>query len=172
MARLAFMTMVLLRAPREDPLVAGFMERIAGAFAEAEAAPGFIDRSRVDAATGLYNWGTRGVPSTFPLQQPGNRLVHTLSLWRDLESAAAYSYRGRHSQALRARRDWCVDPTWPTYFAWWIDADATPTWSQGYERFDLVHRKGPTPAAFDFRNPYTVDGQPTQLARRSAHASL
>ena len=69
MARLAFMTMVLLRAPRADPLVAGFMERIADAFAEAEAAPGFIDRSRLDPATGLYDWGTRGVPSTFPEQQ-------------------------------------------------------------------------------------------------------
>ena len=78
--------MVLLRAPRADPLVAGFMERIEGAFAEAQTAPGFIDRSRVDPATGLYNWGIRGVPSSFPEQQPGDRLVHTLSLWRDLES--------------------------------------------------------------------------------------
>jgi Domain of unknown function (DUF3291) len=171
MARLAFMTMVLLKAPREDPLVAGFMGRIAGAFAEAENAPGFIDRSRPDPSTGLYDWGARGVPSTFPEEQPGDRLVHTLSLWRDLESAAAYAYRGKHAEAVRGRRDWCVDPTWPTYFAWWLDADKTPTWSEGYERFDIIHRNGPTPAAFDFKSPFAADGRSTQLARRPPHPS-
>jgi hypothetical protein len=170
MPRLAFLTMVLLKAPRADPSVAGFMERIEGAFGEAETAAGFIDRARVDAATGLYNWGSRGVPSTFPEQQPGDRLVHTLSLWRDLESIVAYAYRGRHGESLRGRRDRCVDPTWPTYVAWWVEADATPTWSEGYERFDVLHRSGPTPAAFDFRSPYAVDGRPAQLARNSARA--
>jgi len=171
MARLALMTMVLLRAPRADSIVAGFMERIEGAFAEAEAAEGFIARARVDPKTGLYNWGIRGVPSTFPEQQPGDRLVHTLSLWRDLESVAAYAYRGKHSEALRGRRSWCVEPTWPTYFAWWTDGDAPPTWSEGYERFDIIHRNGSTAAAFDFRSPYTEDGRSTQLARRSAPPS-
>lgn len=165
MPRLAFMTMVLLRAPRADPLVAGFLERIEGAFAEAQTAPGFIDRSRVDPATGLYNWGIRGMPSRFPEQQPGDRLVHTLSLWRDLESVVAYSYRGLHSEALRGAREWCVDPTWPTYFAWWVGADATPSWSEGYARFDLIHGHGPTPAAFNFKMPFTFDGFPAKLAR-------
>lgn len=171
MARLALMTMALLKAPRADPLVAGFMERIEGAFAQAEASPGFIDRSRLDPVTGLYDWGIRGVPSSFPEQRPGDRLVQTLSIWRDLESTAGYSYCGKHSEALRARREWFVEATWPTYIAWWIAADATPTWSEGYQRFDILHGKGPTPAAFDFRSPFSIDGRPTQLARRSAQTS-
>ena len=66
MAQLAFMTMVLLKAPRADPLVAGFMERIADAFAEAEAAPGFIDRSRPDPATGSTTGGRAPCRARFP----------------------------------------------------------------------------------------------------------
>ncbi|MBS0375056.1 MAG: DUF3291 domain-containing protein [Proteobacteria bacterium] len=163
--RIAFMTMVLLKAERASPAVAGFMERIAGAFAAAEALPGFVDRARVDPATGLYNWGVRGVPSTFPVPDPGDRLAHTLSVWRDLESVAQYSYRGLHAEAVKRRGDWCVPPTWPTYYAWWIADDAWPTWEEGYRRFDRIHRHGPTAEAFDFRRPYTADGTPTTLKR-------
>ena len=130
---------------------------------------GFIDRARLDATTGLYNWGARGVPSAFPEQQPGDRLVHTLSLWHDLESVAAYAYRGRHSEALRGRRNWCVDPTWPTYFAWWTDGKAPPTWSDGYERFDIMHRHGPTAAAFDFRNPYEGERGSQSMQQKEDH---
>lgn len=166
MPRVAFLTIALLKAPRADPAVAGFMSRVERNFASAESSPGFVDRSRVDPRTGAYDWGPRGVPRTFPDQNPGDRLVHTLSVWQTLEAIVGYAYSDPHSEAISGRREWCVTPTWPTYVAWWIEDIKLPTWPESYERFDMLHGQGPTAAAFTLRKPFGADGQPCQIARR------
>ena len=166
MPHVAFLTMALLKAPRADPCVAGFMSRVEKNFSHAESSPGFIDRARIDPRTGRYDWGPRGVPKTFPDQNPGDRLVHTLSVWKDLEAIVAYSYSDPHAEVLSGRREWCLPPTWPTYVAWWIEDGRTPTWAESYERFESLHTKGPTAVAFNFRKPFGADGQPCQIARR------
>jgi hypothetical protein len=165
MPRIGFLTMALLKAPRSDASVAGFISRVDKNFAAAETAPGFIDRARLDEETGLYNWGTRGIPSSFPYREVGDRIVQTLSVWNDLESVAAYAYTETHAEALAGRREWCVRATWPSYVAWWINDDARPSWSESYLRFDLLHLQGPGGEAFDFKRPYAIDGSPTTLAR-------
>lgn len=111
MPRIGFLTMALLKAPRSDASVAGFISRVDKNFAAAETAPGFIDRARLDEETGLYNWGTRGIPSSFPYREVGDRIVQTLSVWNDLESVAAYAYTETHAEALAGRREWCVRAT-------------------------------------------------------------
>jgi hypothetical protein len=158
--------MALLKAPRADPAVAGFMNRLEETFGHAETFPGFVDRSRMDPTTGVYDWGPRAVPRTFPDQSPGDRLVHTLSLWRDLESVVAYSYGNPHAEVLLKRREWCLTPSWPTYVAWWVDDAQIPSWPESNERFDALHTQGPTAAAFNFRKAFGADGQPYQIVRQ------
>jgi hypothetical protein len=165
MQRIAFLTMALLKAPRADPAVAGFMSRIEKNFACAEACAGFIDRSRMNPDTGIYDWGCRATPKTFPYPNPGDRLVRTLSIWRDLESVVAYSYSNPHSETLSLRREWCVRPTWPSYVAWWIDGEQNPTWPESNERFDSLVTQGPTAFSFDFRKAFGPDGHPCTIVR-------
>lgn len=86
----------------------------------------------------------------------------TLSVWQDLAAAFDYSYRSRlHHDALRHRRDWFGPPAHPTYVLWYVADPAQATFAEGVVRLDRLCSGGPGPEAFDFRHPYTPDGQPS-----------
>lgn len=157
---LAFLTVALLREPFGSPVVQGFLDRIEGVFASAEASPGFLDRPRSDG-----EWGEICVPSHFEPVGTPLRLPTTLTLWQDLESVAAFSYRGAHGEALTKRREWFVPPVVPGYVAYWVAGDHRPTFEEACVRWDILHQSGPTPQAFDFKRPFCPEGQPYELDR-------
>jgi len=82
------------------------------------------------------------VPDGLTLDQ----LAMTLSLWRDLESVAAFSYRGIHGDALSKRAEWFMKGPWPSYVAWWVDEHHQPTWREAVDRIDQLHVYGSTSA--------------------------
>ncbi|MGH2367123.1 MAG: DUF3291 domain-containing protein, partial [Chloroflexota bacterium] len=127
MARLAFYTFGILREAKGHPQVQGFFDLISATFEAAEGTDGYVDRRR-------------GRPSEFgprfydPASDPG--APQTLSVWEDLESVFRFAYRGLHAAALRSRKDWAVEPRWPTYAAWWVADDYLPTWQEAAERLE------------------------------------
>ena len=80
----------------------------------------------------------------------------------------AFAYRGAHAESLRHRKEWFVEPAWPTYAAWWIDDDHIPTWEEAMERVNALYHRGPTPFAFTFKQPYDADGRPMRVDRSLA----
>ena len=82
-----------------------------------------------------------------------------------MDSVFAFAYRGVHAEALRRRKEWFHKPQRPTYAAWWTPDEHLPTWAEAVERQERLHAQGPTPFAFDFRNPFDPEGNPLALRR-------
>lgn len=156
MSRIAFYTFGILREPQGHEQVQGFCDRAQAAFAQAEQSTGFIDRSRGE-------WGGEDVKPRFfdPQKHAGGPA--TLSLWTDLESVCAFAYRDIHGEAFKMRRDWFLKPEWPTYAAWWIDDEHLPTWAEACQCHEYLHDHGPSPQAFNFKQPFDAQGQSTEL---------
>lgn len=161
--RIAFFTLGVLKAPVGDHVVQGFVDRIAGVYAAADGSEGFFDRSIRDVQTWEHSWGPVIVPACIPGGLALTQLAMTLSLWRDLESVAAFAYHGLHREALSQREAWFDSGSWPSYAAWWVDEQHRPNWSEAVERIDHLHLHGPTPTAFSFRKPFDPTGEPLRL---------
>lgn len=158
MARLAFYTFGILREARGHAQVQGFFDRIAATFAAAEGTDGFVARGFSQREPSL---GPRFFdPATHPLAP------QTLSLWRDLESVFAFAYRGAHAEALRQRKEWFVEPAWPTYAAWWVEDGHAPSWAEAAERLEHLHDHGATPFAFSFKQAFDAEGQAIAVDRQ------
>lgn len=164
-ARVAFFTLGALKEPIGAASVQGFVDRAAAVYAAAEGSTGFFARSIRDLKTWEHSWGGMVIPRCIPPEYGLNQLAMTLSVWRDLESIASFSYRGAHSEALTKRNDWFERGPWPNFVAWWIDEHHQPSWVEAAERADLLQANGCTPEAFNFRQPFDAAGQPVKLDR-------
>ena len=170
MARLAFTTFAIMKAAYGNAVVHGFEALTPGVFRRAEQAPGFIDRARpVDDHEHLHNfdrdwgaWGRFSVPRFYDggFETATDTRASTLSLWESVEAVRQFAYSGLHNTALRQREKWFRPPEWPTYAAWWVDDGYVPTWEEACRRLERLHDHGPTPEAFDLRNPFDSSGHP------------
>ncbi len=77
----------------------------------------------------------------------------------------AYAYTGVHAEALARARDWFDQPDFPKYVLWWVDRDHTPTWSEAVVKHELLHDRGASPFAFDFKSPFDEGGDKTIVDR-------
>jgi hypothetical protein len=169
MARLAFTTFAIMKAPYGREVVRGFEERTPPVFEAAEGSEGFIARAtEIDYRPELSNfeqdWGEWGKFATPRFYKGGTALeedsrASTLSLWRDLESVHRFVYSGLHVEALRKRHEWFLKPQWPTYAMWWVADSRVPTWEEAAWRLEHLHDHGSTPVAFDFHKPFDELGR-------------
>lgn len=159
--RLALLTFGILKGPRDDPHVQGFIERIDAVFATADAAPGFVTRVPRIFADGDNLWTP---PQRFSDPTYQELIAATLSLWEDVESALAFSYRGSHAEALRGRADWFEKLDGPNHAAWWHEGDEHPAWSEAVARYDRLW-DGERPDTFLLQRPYDPGGTPYDVDR-------
>jgi len=167
MARLAFTTFAIMKAPYGDARVAGFEALTPVVFRAAESAPGFIDRAReIDDRTSLTNferdwgaWGRFAVPSYYDggHETATDTRASTLSLWQSIDAVRAFARTGIHAKAYAQRQKWFCEPNWPTYAMWWVRADEIPTWSDAVSRLERLHAIGPSPHAFNFSRIFEPD---------------
>ena len=169
-ARIAFFTFGVLKAPVGDAAVQGFVDRIASVYAAADGSAGFFDRSVRDVQTWEHSWGPMLTPQCTPSGVSLNQTAMTVSLWKDLESVAAFAYAGVHGEALSKREDWFTRGPWPPYVAWWVEEHHKPNWKEAVDRIDLLQTRGSTPAAFNFRKPFDSSGAPVKLKRARPEA--
>ena len=165
MARLAFYTFGILHENPDHPQIKGFIDRLPFVFASAENSKGFIDRAVSYNPEDDTPWGDPRANPRFFVEDQHPGALTALSLWDDLESVYAFAYNGRHAEVLSKRTEWFVDPEWPTFVAWWVDDDHTPTREEATEKLEHLHDQGSTPQAFDFKTPFDADGQPWRMER-------
>ena len=140
---LAQMNNTRLRAPLEDPSMAGFVEGVTLMNQLADRSPGFVWRLAGENVAGTISTPTD--PST----------IFTLSVWESLEHLRAYVYQSAHLDYLRRRRDWFVPHgDHDSLVMWWIPAGRIPTLRQGLSRLSRLRADGPAPEAFTFRRPF------------------
>jgi hypothetical protein len=168
--KLAFMTVGILREAVGHAQVQGFVDRIGDVYGAAEASDGFHDRSIRDVGTWLHSWGPVELPACFPAPPEETQIAMTLSLWKDLESVAAFTYHGAHGEALTKRREWFEKYNLPVYVAWWVPADHPIEWKEGNARLEHLHSHGPTAFAFNFARPFDSDGNAFLLDREAVKA--
>ena len=166
MPNVAFFTYGVLRETADHPQMQDFWERVPPNFVVAEQSDGFLDRSRFKPGTTVHDWGEAAV-SQFHRETEFDRtrIPRTLSLWNDLESVFAFAYSGSHAEAMSHRKQWFLRPEWPSYVAWWVADGHTPQWSEAVERHQHLFDYGPSPYAFDFKDPFGASGESTQLDR-------
>jgi hypothetical protein len=153
--RLAQVNVSRLLAPLNSPLLADFMAALDEVNAEADRSPGFVWRLQTEDgnATAVRAFGWDAGDS--------HGVIVNLTVWRDVEALADYVFSGRHVQIMRRRREWFQRAAEATTALWWIPAGSLPTTDDAEDRVRLLRARGPTPAAFTFRQPFPPPGAHT-----------
>jgi hypothetical protein len=137
------------RGETTDPVMAGFMARLADINALAERSPGFVWRLQTEDGDAT---------AVRPYDDP--RIMINLSVWDGLSSLRSYVYRSDHASVMRQRREW-FERFERVYVAlWWVPAGHRPSVAEAVERLALLEAHGPTALAFTFAQPFGPDGSP------------
>jgi uncharacterized protein DUF3291 len=136
-----------MRAPLEDSLMAGFRAQLPRINAVADASPGFVWRLQSDEGD-----ATAIRACDDPL------VLFNMSVWDSLESLHAYVYKSEHIHPLRGRRQWFLPAEGPVLVLWWVPGGHTPSVEEARAKLALLHARGPTRAAFTFRQPFPAPG--------------
>lgn len=145
-AHLAQVNIARMKAPLEDPLMAGFVARLDDINALADRSPGFVWRLQTNAGDATY------------LRPYGDdRILFNLSVWQTIEDLQAYVYRSAHVEVLRQRHEW-FERFEDAYLAlWWVPAGHIPSVDEAKKRLAHLAANGPTPFAFTFKLRFPPD---------------
>lgn len=135
--------LAIAKYPLDDLRMAGFVEQLDAVNALAEASPGFVWRLDEDGSDAL---------AARLFAEP--RGLFNLTVWRDIETLKRYVYGGQHAAALRERGRWFEQPTRAGFVLWRVARGHRPGVREARERFECLWSKGPTPAAFTFRQAF------------------
>jgi hypothetical protein len=142
---LAQLNIGVINGAMDSPVMAEFAANLERINALADSSPGFIWRLQTEDgdATALR-----------PFEN--DRTLVNMSVWRDIESLSAYVYKSGHVEIMRRRREWFERMDQAFLVLWWIPRGHRPTVSEAIERLELLRAKGPTAAAFTFRQPFAA----------------
>jgi len=140
---LAQVNIARLRAPIDDPLLAGFVARLGDVNALADAAPGFVLRLQTDAgnATALHPYDD-------------DLILFNLSVWESPERLRDFVYRSAHVEVMRQRKSWFERFDGAYYALWWVPSGHIPSIDEAKERVDHVRTHGDCAHSFSFARLY------------------
>ena len=143
-SQLAVMNIAKILYETDDPRMAGFMDNLDQINELAERSPGFVYRYQTEA-------GNATAERIFDDPQ----MLLNLSVWDDIESIKAYTYKTEHVDFLRRRREWFTPADgWPVIACWWIPEGHIPGLEEAKERLEHLRDNGPTDKAFTFREAF------------------
>jgi hypothetical protein len=154
---LAQLNVGTLRAPLDDPAIAGFAEALDPVNALADAAPGFVWRLQTEDGN-----------ATAVKVAPDPLFIINLTVWTSVEALADFVYGDLHRQILRGRRQWFEAVSEAIFVLWWIPAGARPTPDEAMARLERLRRDGPTAEAFTFRRAFPAPGADAPAPRPAA----
>ena len=136
-----------VRAPIEDPLMAGFVNRLDELNALADQSPGFVWRLQTSSGNATY----------FRPYPEDDRILVNMSVWETIESLRHYVYKTVHAELLRQRQEW-FEKFAGTYTAlWWVPAGHRPGIDEAKKRLAHLEQRGPTQFAFNFKTTFEPD---------------
>ncbi len=128
------------RADLEDPVMRGFVERMDEIDALARGSPGFVAQPTLPDEGAVF----RGLD------------LPNVSLWESIDDLRQFTFTGEHSEMLDRRAEWFLRPDRPAYVLCWWPAGEMPTEKEIGRRLAHLHERGPTPMAFTFDRPFTL----------------
>lgn len=140
-----------IRAPLDDPLLAGFVARLDDINALADSSPGFIWRLQTDAgdATSLRPYDDE-------------RILVNLSVWATPEALREFVYRSAHAGVMRQRRSWFERFDGMYYALWWVPDGHLPTVVEAKDRLEHLRSHGESAQAFTFAKLFPAPDSPVQ----------
>lgn len=145
--QLAQVNVASFRLPIDDPVNADFVANLDRVNAIAERAAGFVWRLV----------GEGGDATDIQAFADPNMIIN-MSVWTDVESLAAFTYRDpAHLEIMRRRREW-FDKMEFHLALWWVPTGHRPSVAEAKERLALLRQSGPTPSAFTFSRPFGPPG--------------
>lgn len=129
--------------PIDDPKMVDFVNDLDRINALAEQSPGFVWRLKSESAD-LDDLAMGDDAQT----------IMNMSVWQSVEALFDYVYRSDHKKVMARRREWFEKPTLAHQALWWIPAGHVPTVDEGLARLAILDRRGPTTAAFIFKQRY------------------
>jgi hypothetical protein len=151
---LAQVNIARLRAPLDDPLLAGFVARLDDVNALADASPGFVWRLQTAAgdATALRPYDDE-------------RILVNLAVWQSPERLREFVYRSAHVDVMRQRRSWFERFDGPYYALWWVPAGHIPSVDEAKERLEHLRAHGESTQAFSFAKLFPTPDSPDPRPR-------
>ena len=105
-----------VRAPVDEPLMAGFTGRLDELNRLADSAPGFVWRLQTSEGNATY----------FRPYPEDDRILVNMSVWETIESLRHYVYKTVHAELLRQRHEWFEKFTGVYTALWWVPARHRP----------------------------------------------
>ena len=136
-----------IKAPLDDPLMAGFVTRLDELNALADQSAGFVWRlqSAEGNATDLRPYDD-------------DRILVNMSVWETIEQLRQYVYHTTHAELLRERQSWFEKFSGVYTALWWVPTGHRPDVDEAKQRLAHLETHGPTPFAFTFRSTFPADG--------------
>jgi hypothetical protein len=128
-----------VRAPIDDPLMAGFVARLDDINALADASPGFVWRLQTEAGN-----------ATAFRPYDDDRILINLSVWETPEQLRDFVYRSAHTEVMRQRKAWFERFSGMYYALWWVPAGHIPSLAEAKERLEHLRAHGESAYAFSF----------------------
>ena len=133
-----------LRAPLDDPAMAGFADQLERINQLGWQQPGFVQ----------HVFAVGGSPRFTVFADPD--IIMNLTVWKSIEALHAFTYLGEHVEFYKRRSEWFEPMDGPTLALWWIPTGYDPTPAEAKERLALLAEHGPTPLAFTFAARFSV----------------
>jgi heme-degrading monooxygenase HmoA len=132
-----------MKAPLDDPAMAGFMGRLDDLNALADRSAGFV-------------WRLQGAEGNNTYLRPyeDERIIVNMSVWETVEHLRAYVYSNPHAELLKQRRQWFEQFDGVMMALWWIPAGHIPSVDEAKQRLASIEQNGPSAFAFTFKKTF------------------
>ena len=126
-----------VRAPLEDPIMEGFVNRLDEINELADKSPGFVWRLQTSAGNATY------------LRPYGDdRILVNMSVWESVDALRNFVYKTAHKELLRQRQEKFES----VYLAlWWVPVGHLPGIDEAKKRIAHLDAHGPSEFAFTFK---------------------
>jgi hypothetical protein len=135
-----------IRAELNDPVMAGFVNRLDEINALADASPGFVWRLQTNEGNATY---------FRPFED--ERTLLNMSVWIDIDSLRRYVYHTAHRELLRQRHAWFEKFAGAYSALWWVPIGHVPGIDEAKRRVAYLDAHGPTEFAFTFNSVFQPD---------------
>ncbi len=143
---LAQVNIARVKAPVDDPQMAGFMNRLDELNALADNSPGFVWRLQTADGNATY----------FRPYPEDDRVLLNMSVWESLEALKRYVYGSPHKELLRQRHEWFEKFSGAYAALWWVPAGHLPGIDEAKQRLAYLDAHGPTQYAFTMQTPFAA----------------
>lgn len=135
-----------VKAPLDDPIMSGFVNRLDEINALADRSPGFVWRLQTSEGN-----------ATYFRPYADDRILLNMSVWNSIEALRHYVYRTAHAQLLQQRQAWFEKFSSSYAALWWVPEGHLPGVDEAKKRIAHLDAHGPTQFAFTFKTVFQPD---------------